>query len=563
MTEIISVTGAPLTTNSRIREGGYVSLGTAGAKSVVLTNLDKRVVKLSSSDMNEMNLLALFGADWCEANFTDIDEKRGKLYFNYRRLATEIIGKGQAIGPYMDAYERNTGVWLMKDGELVVNSRELWRPDGTVLEHGVHEERVYPACGDIGFDLTTPEATDAEVQRVLKAFGSLEWAQCSADAMLLGWLGVAIVSSALRRRPHVLVTGPAGCGKSTILEQMKWLLGPLAYACTSPSTVAGYSQGLGSTSRAVIVDEFEADPRKPRCLDTFEVARSSHSLQEGDNGIVRGSSGGVAKSYRLISPFIAAGISPGKMEPADLTRWVILESKGRKPDAVQLSEFDAREIGPKLARRFVSRWSVYKATEGVVRKSILAAGGDGRMADTVGTLLAAYFTFISDRPATADEAKELVGKVDMKSRIEVHSVSDEKRCLEALFSKVLPFKYVEGVAEVTRSLSIGEAILKVCENPTDSAQLVTRLAQLGLRVALSKGSWRLYVVNSPEHQELRRLFAGTKWAFGGWSTVLRRLPGGEESTQRMGPGFGAAKVTIFDLPEDLAPANEGEMLMRA
>jgi energy-coupling factor transporter ATP-binding protein EcfA2 len=564
MTNIISTNGTPLTTGAKVRVGGYVPLGTAGGKSVVLTNLDKRVVKLSASEMKEMNLMALLGADWCEAGFTDFDEKKEQLFFNYRRLATKIISDCQALGPYVDAYERKTGVWLMKDGHLVVNGRELWRADGMVLEHGIHDERVYPACGDVGFDRATPAASDDEVKRALTAFGSLDWSHPLASELLLGWFGLALVSSAVRRRPHVLLTGPAGCGKSTILEEMKWLLGPLAFACTGPQTMAGYYQELGGTSRAAIVDEFEADPSKKGCKDTFEIARGSYSLQEGDSGIVRGTTTGVAKSYRFFSPFIAAGISPGKMEPADLTRWVTLEAKGRKPDAIQLTEAQAREIGPRLARRFTARWSVYQASEEVVRKCILDAGGDGRMADTVGTLLASYWTFVSDRPATADDAMVLVEMLDIKARIELHSVSDERRCLEALMSRVMPFKYMEGIAKVTRNLSLAEAIQKVCENPTDSVDLLGRLAQMGLRVRPVQGVWRLMVVNSPEHQELRKLFAGTKWATGGWSVVLRRLPGGEESTQRMGPGFPAAKVTMFNLPQDLLPANdEGEMLMAA
>lgn len=54
---------------------------------------------------------------------------------------------------------------------------------------------------------------------------------------------------------------------------------------------------------------------------------------------------------------------------------------------------------------------------------------------------------------------------------------------------------------------------------------------------------------------------GTRWATGGWSMVLRRLPGGEESTQRLGAGFPASKVTVFDVPMDLLPAqNDFEQL---
>jgi hypothetical protein len=464
----------------------------------------------------------------------EFDEKKGKFVFNHQELATDIICSCQAKGTYTEAYERKTGVWQMKDGQLVVNSRELWRPDGSVLEHGVHDERVYPASADVGFDRLTARASDAEVKLILEAFGALNWRQTLAPEMILGWIGISLVSTAVRHRPHVLVTGSAGVGKSTILEYSKWLLGKLAFACTGPQTAAGYYQRLGGTSLATILDEFEADPSKRNCKDTFEIARMSYSLQEGDEGIVRGTTTGTSRSYQFFTPFMAGGISPGKMEPADLTRWVVLEATSRKASATLMTEEQVRDIGPRLARRFINNWPVYQESEVVVRKCIIDAGGDGRMAETVGTLLASYWTFVSNKPATADDANVLVEMLDIKSRIELHSVSDQHRCLEALMSKVMPFKLMAGMSMVTRNLSIAEAIQMVCEDPTNSPDVIARLAQLGMRVTLAKGKWQLYVVNSPEHQEMRKLFAGTKWASGGWAMVLRRLPGGEESTQRVG-----------------------------
>jgi len=483
--------------------------------------------------------------------------------FDHRQLATEIIRECQAKGPYVESYERKSGVWLMPDGALAVNSRKLWRADGTVLEHGIHADRIYSASGDIGFDLETPGASDDEVKRVLTAFGAINWRHTLGAELILGWFGVAVASVALRRRPHMLLTGGAGVGKSTALEMMKWLLGKLAYASTGPQTMAAFYQALGGTSRAVILDEFEADPSRRHSKDTLEIARMSYSLQEGDEGIVRGTPGGTARSYTFYSPFLAAGISPAKFEPADVTRWVVLEAISRKPDAVALTEADARAIGPRLARRFINRWENFQVSEAIVRQHILDAGGDGRMADTVGVLLASYWTFVSPVPATADDAAMLVAMLDIKDRIAIHSVTDEQRCLEALMSKVLPFKFMEGSALVSRSLSIAEAIQRVCDDPTGNPDVTARLAQLGLRVVCMKGAWRLFVANSPEHQELRKVFAGTKWACGGWSTVLRRLPGGAEGTQRIGVGFGAAKVTIFDIPADLLPANDESELLAA
>ena len=560
---ILSTTGTPLNQQDNGTRGGYIALGMVGNKFAVFSLLNKQVQFLSPSDLKEMNLKALFGALWCELHYNEFDAKKEEVVFNHKRLATDILSACQAAGPYSETAERRVGVWKMSDGQLVVNGRQLWRADGSVLEHGIHEGRVYPVSGDVGFDLSTPMATREDVNQVLAAFNSPQWIHPMAGEIVLGFFGMSLVSTALRRRPHVLMTGPAACGKSTVLEYVRWLLGSLAYGCTGPQTMAAFYQSLAGTSKVVVNDEFEADPGKKGCKDTFEVARMSYSLQEGDEGIVRGTVTGKSKSYRFYSPFIAAGISPGKMEPADLTRWVILEAKG-KPQGDKLTEAQAREFGPRLARLFISRWNVFQASEDVVRHCILSLGGDGRMADTVGTLLASYWAFVSESPATEEDAKFLVSMLGIEERIAVHQVSDELQCLEALTSRVLPFKVVDGAALVTRHLSIAQAIEMVCKDPTGQPELVMRLAQMGLRVALAKGKWSLYVVNSPMHQELRKLFAGTKWATGGWSVVLRRLPGGEESTQRIGAGLGAAKVTVVDVPEHLLLAgNEDDMLLAA
>ncbi len=556
MTHIIDTSGTPLTTSVAKTRGGYTALGMLGSKCVLLSGLSNSVIKLSFSDMKEMGLKTFFGALWCDEKYSMFHPKKEEFFFDHRQLATDIIRDCQAIGPYTESQERGTGVWLGNDGQLLVNGTELWNSSGKVLEHGIHDGRVYPASGDVGFNLSTPLASDKDVAEVLQAFGGINWRHPLGAEMILGWIGVAFTSVALKHRPHLLLTGAAGVGKSTALEMVKGLVGPLGYACTGPQTMAAYYQSLGGTSRAAILDEFEADPTKGRAKDTFEIARMSYSLQEGDEGIVRGTPGGTAKSYRFYTPFVAAGVSPGKMEPADISRWVVLEALSRKEDAKMMSESTTREIGPRLARLFISRWNAYQASETVIRDCILAAGGDGRMADTVGTLLASYWTFVSHLPATADDANVLVEMLDIKARIELHKETDEKGCLNSLMSKVTPFKMMDGQCLVTRSLSIAQAVAKVCDDPTGNPEIMARLSQLGLRVVMQNGKWQLYVVNSPEHQELRKVFAGTKWSTGGWGVVLRRLPGGDESTQRIGVGFCAAKVTVFDVPTDLTAAND-------
>jgi energy-coupling factor transporter ATP-binding protein EcfA2 len=543
--------------------GGFTALGTLGTNVVILSGLSKEIFKLPPSELKEMALLAICGVNWCNDHYLEFDEKKEEYVLNHKRLSHDIIRSCQEQGPYVEALECRAGVSKARNGALMINGAELWLADGTRLEHGVHDGQVYPSCGDIGFGPETPAATDDDVAHVLNCFRGIDYREDLAPEMLLGWLGVAFTSFALERRPHILVTGGAGVGKSTLLRSISMLLGNMGFSATGAPTSAGLHQSIGGTLKAVVIDEFEADPSRRNCRDVLELARKSYSLQPGDNGVVRGSMTGVAKSYPVYSPFIAGGISPGKMEAADVTRWVVLEAKSRKVDAASLTDEEARDIGPRLAKKFVKNWSVFQQAQSMVRQSILTKGGTARLAETVGTLLSGYLAFTSNRVPTVKEVEALVERIGVQERAAANAVSDEQLCLQALLSRVLPFKFMQGDYMLTRSLSISEAIQKVCEDPTATGEIIGRLAQLGLRVAFTKGNWQLFVANNHEHAELRKLFSGTKWSGGGWSIILRRLPGGKEATQRLGAGFGAAKVTVFDLPRDLLPAVEEAELMAA
>lgn len=542
-------------------KGGYLALGMQGDKCVVLAKLSNSIETLCASDMTEMRLKAVCGADWCDRVYTEGQAK--KTAFNLRRLASDIIRDCQAKGPFAETQTRKAGVWGTNDGaNLIVNGAELWHPDGTTLERGVIDGRVYPADRDIGFGLETAPASPADVDAVLKLFGAIKWRQALGAELLLGWLGVAVLAGALPRRPHIYITGPAGCGKSTLLALVGNLTSRLARRATGKPTLAALYQRLGGSAAPFILDEFEPDSDIRGGADVLEVARISYSLQEGDEGIIRGTASGESRHYAFYSPFMAAGITPGKFQPSDLSRWVTLEAMGfdeRNTVATQPSDGEAREIGGRLARLIVSRWSVVQANLGTVRAAMLEAGADARMADTLGTLLATYWAFVSEQPASPDDAQFLAGSLELEARMEDRRENDEQRCLDALLSHVQPFQFVDGetLALTRKSLSIGEAVTRVCQDPTGTTEISERLAQLGLRVAVRQGkNPQMYIANSPEHQQLRRFFRGTKWAYGGWSTVLRRLPGGTESTQRLGAGTKACKVTMFDVPQELVAAND-------
>lgn len=562
---IIGLNGAPLTTSSTAT-GGYFALGYSGNASVVFSLMQGRVVQLRPSHMNEMTLKSVFGAAWCEQHYSEFHPKKEELFFNHKRLASDIISQCQAAGLYEESSERRAGVWPTSNGEaLIVNGDELWQNDGKALETRVVEGKIYPSTGGVGFQRDTVSASKHDVDRVLHFFSSMNWKSDMVPEMLLGWFVCAVLAPALIRRPHIYITAEAGSGKTVLLDALGAMLGPLNYKFTGLPNKAGLYQTIGGSTRSVIIDEAEADSNPAKWKEMLTIARNAYSQAENDNGIVVGTPGGTGKSYRFCAPFLATGIGPGKFEPADLSRWAIFEAMKRKQTAgstlPSISEF--RELGARLAVKAVRQWSALQATLGVIRAAVQSSGGDARLADTIGHLLAGYWLMVSDKVATSEDAQTLVGLCGIGRYLEQREESDHVRCLEALLSRVHALPRFIGKCVVRQPMSIGQAISAICEDPTGSLELQSRLTQLGLRVAQHKGRWVLMVANSPEHSELQKLFRGTKWQDGGWSLTLRRLPGGEESTQRLGAGYKASKVTMFDIPAELLPESDESELLAA
>lgn len=535
---------------------GFTALGFHRNAAVVFSDMQKCVVHLRPRDLTEVNLRMQLGTTWFDAccNYLESKNKQGgRRSRSSARVVNYILASCQAAGKFRASAERGAGAWLEQDGGLIVNGDALWRHDGTVLVHGIRGDYVYPAVASLGYGPETEPASQGDVDRLLAVFRSYNWSVPTGAEMLLGWIGSSLLASALRRRPHMLVTGSHGSGKSTLLEQVGRLLGKNAAQVTGRPTLIGLNQLVKEhPSRVIVIDEFEGEGQGIRRSDVFEAARASYSLQEGDSGVVRGSVTGDAISYKLSSPFIACGISPASLEPADQSRWVVLELKKLEAHSKAKSTLPRREeleaLGPRLARLLVSRWPAFRRNLDAFRDAVLQVGGDHRMADTYSAILAGFWTFKQEGVATGAEALELAERAQVRARVDSLEVRDEQECLNALLTRVVTFP---GSLGGSSKLSVGEACNLVVDDASGNRQIEGRLAQLGLRVRSSRadGKWYLLVANSPNHSELRRLFAGTKWAHGNWSVVLRRLAGGHESTQRLGPGMPPSKVTAFLLPQ--------------
>src|SRR5690606_7477776 len=120
------------------------------------------------------------------------------------------------------------------------------------------------------------------------------------------------------------LTGQSGVGKSTCLELLRGLLDGFVCSVSGRQTQAGLAQQLADRSCGLIIDEFEAGELGRSGRDVLELLRIAYSLQEEEQGLLRGTPDGKPREYRCFSACLAAGISPPSFEPADVTRWVTL-----------------------------------------------------------------------------------------------------------------------------------------------------------------------------------------------------------------------------------------------
>lgn len=183
-TNIVSLDGVPFI--STASQGGYIALGYSGNCSYVFSLIQQRVVALRPSHMNEMTLKSVCGADWCEENYYEMHPRKEEMFFNHKRLSTDIIAGCQRVGIYNESSERKCGVWPSADGSaLYINGAQLWRNDGKVIDNGILENKVYPRSGDIGFGPESESASQEDVTKVLNAFGGYKWRTEMVPEMLL------------------------------------------------------------------------------------------------------------------------------------------------------------------------------------------------------------------------------------------------------------------------------------------------------------------------------------------------------------------------------------------
>lgn len=532
---------------------GIVCLGYNGTTNFVWSRPRACIEALTPQSMTEATLLTVYGVGYGYREFFKRDEKTGEVRFDAATAREYLIDGCVNQGRYAPDHERAAGIWPTTDGALLINGKHaIWRSDGQPVDRAWHEGYTYPVPDKLDIEPETPCATASDVALLRSFLDSWTWKHDSHKLLLTGWYVTAVLSGALKRRPHAVVSGRRGTGKTQLRDVLAQLLGDYRLSVDGNSTEAGIRQGLKGSPLPVEVDEGEGHNGK-KVLDLVRMARSSYS-DEGD-GVLRGSAGGKAVKYPIRSSFLLTAITPPAFEPADATRWVSLEIEGLKPEAKKALHPFLRdgqlceEVGRRLMRLVIARWSVFQASLAAFSEVIVRQSGSPRMAATVGTLLAGWWSLTHDTAAEELDAELHYQMLEQDEQNEAQEASDEADCLEVIFSSTDRFSIDRGGVVSQSEMTIGQAIRKACLGDTSAGLIHTELQTLGLRVFRQEGNWSLGIVISPHHQGVLKLFRGTKWARGGWKMQLLRVDGAREDQQRIANQ--SRKIVRVPVPADL------------
>ena len=239
-------------------------------------------------------------------------------------IGDHLIREADRLGPVDLAIMRGRGALRTDEGEVA------WHLGDRVLMHGDEvplENRAGIWLAEPRIDLPA-SATSQEVSALSDAIMAYRWATNADARRFLGWIPAAVAGGAMEWRPHIIISGPAGTGKSWMIrEVLRRLLGPLAVPVADGSE-ASVARITSFSSLPIVVDE--AEPKGDWILGLLKLLR----IASGGEGLrlrADGSGTGVTAQEPRFSALLSA-IKVPDLGAADSQRISIIRLGPKVPD---------------------------------------------------------------------------------------------------------------------------------------------------------------------------------------------------------------------------------------
>ena len=398
----------------------------------------KQLIELTPAGMTELGFISLAPLTYWAMEFP-----KENAAFDRRAAADWLMRECIKRGIYDPSRVRGRGAW-MDDGRVVYHfGGRLWI-DGVLTDVTTIKSRfVYELSRSLN-EPASVSLSDDDGKRLVEIAKQFRWTKPASAALLCGWVALAPICGAMRWRPHIWITGGAGCGKTTVLNDfVHRLMGGMDIFAQGNSTEAGIRQRLRCDALPVLFDESEQnnDREASRVQNVLSLIRQASS--ESAATTLKGTAGGEAMQFIVRSMFCLSSIQVGMKHQADFERLAVLALKPKHEDrdaadgwkrlSEQLHAVGRDETLP--ARLFRRSLDLLPTTQENIRVFSEAAArkfGSQRDGDQYGTLLAGCWSLMSSRVATMDQAERMIDSFDWSEYRENAETDESTKALAAL-----------------------------------------------------------------------------------------------------------------------------------
>lgn len=511
-----------------------------------------QVLSLAGGSHSKGSLLMLAPLVYWEREFP------GREGCNWLAAANALLRWSERAGVYEPERVRGRGAWW-DDGRHVLHLGD--RIVSGAVGHATTSHRttdfasryIYEAKAPLRFAATTAAPLRWNESRPFRELCRLfSWERPIQATLLAGWCVVAPICGALRWRPHIWITGPAGSGKSWVYQNLlRRSLGEISVAVASETTEAGLRQYLAADARPVIFDEAEGETARAQARIQNVLALMRQASSDTSARIIKGTATGTAQQFDVRSCFAFSSIGVGLQQHADLTRVTVLSLQPnlRQTPEERSRHFTERVIPAfelltdsyvdRLHARTLAMIPIIRANAETFARAGAIALGTRRMGDQVGALLAGAYSLHADNEVSLEFAAEWIRGENWSEETQSET-RDEVALLNLLLQHTVRVQLPTG--SVDRSVGeLVQAAKGLTDHDVKQDDAADTLRRMGLRVDLDV----LYIANT--HTGVRKILANTPWTTN-WARVLKRLDGAQAMpTMR----FAGVSDRCVGLPLDL------------
>ena len=429
----------------------------------------------------------------------------------------------RAKGLYNPEKTRRGGLWIEGEKTIINDGEKLWIDNKVYpfFNNGLNLKNIYQSDQKMEIPFDDP-LTQEEMDEIENAFSLLCCKQKNHYKIILGWIYCANLFNATKWRPHIWITGGAGTGKSTVLKYIYNLI-PFCFY-TGDSTASGLRQRLATKSCAVVFDEAENSGvrGKRKMEEVLSFARQIST--QGNYSIFRGTPGQNAIEYNASSIFCLGSIQIPHMEPADLSRFLVIDLLNNESGYEQFSILDSRmkNIAKHSKRLFVKGLlnlkTFLKNIEIAIRVLTEKKKIEIRLADQIAPLIAGYFGILCND--TISDKFILCFFEDINFSKGEYFMENQRTEAESCFNDIFNLQ-IPG-----RQDTVGQTVVEAVDatvqgNPRIVKECQRALETIGLRIG-KEGEHRFLFVSN-QNKNLKSLMERTE-SYSDYNRLLMRHP---------------------------------------